>query len=173
MFEDMGEKSGKITEAQFVTYVTSLLQLEENKEKFLSEEQQKASFKRMLKGEATELTEESFLEQFRSRYMVTTLVTMTDSLTVKGGKTVRKLEAGEVVEALDEPSKEETVGILRVKAKTEKDQKEGYITLSGNQGTVYLEPYSDIIACQKQFEVSLTELSEAAKGMSNYIDNKV
>jgi len=179
MFGDMSEKSGKLTEAQFVAYITKLLEMEEHKESFFSDEQQKAVFKRLLetvevKGaeQPTTVPEATFTEQFRSRHVVTIQVSMTDSLAVKGGKTVRKLEVGEIVECLEEAAKEETVGIMRMKGKAESDGKEGYITLAGNQGTKYLQAYSANEAGQQQIDKTLQKLKESATECLAYLDQK-
>merc|ERR1712048_1147950 len=53
-----------------------------------------------------------------------------------------------------------------------KDDKEGYLTLSGNQGTVYLETYSSYNAFTKQLEGALKELQDAVGATSKYIDQK-
>ena len=39
-------------------------------------------------------------------------------------------------------TKEETLGLTRVKVKAVKDEKEGYVTMAGNQGT--LEPRDQV-----------------------------
>eukprot|EP00913_Durusdinium_trenchii_P003807 g3526.t1 len=46
---------------------------------------------------------------------------MTDGLVIKGGKTVRKVDVNEVLEGLEEQKKEETLGLMRVKVKAEKE----------------------------------------------------
>eukprot|EP00927_Polykrikos_kofoidii_P057623 TRINITY_DN5177_c0_g1_i6.p1 TRINITY_DN5177_c0_g1~~TRINITY_DN5177_c0_g1_i6.p1 ORF type:complete len:1988 (-),score=554.03 TRINITY_DN5177_c0_g1_i6:85-6048(-) len=157
---------------QFVTYVTNLQDGDSNKDIVFSEEQQKAAFQRLVKEDATDLSEADFLDAFRSRYVVLTQVSMTDSHTVKGGKTIRKLDEHEIVEALEDPKKEENIGIMRLKAKAEKDDKEGYLSLSGNQGTIYLEPFTVYDASQKQIEMALQELDEYTKDTIKYIDQK-
>eukprot|EP00927_Polykrikos_kofoidii_P001028 TRINITY_DN10374_c0_g1_i1.p1 TRINITY_DN10374_c0_g1~~TRINITY_DN10374_c0_g1_i1.p1 ORF type:complete len:1956 (-),score=521.59 TRINITY_DN10374_c0_g1_i1:151-5910(-) len=173
LFDDIGENTGKFSVDQFVAFCTKLLELDEHKDVFFSDEHMRASFKIMLKDDATEVDESAFLEQFRSKFIVTTLVAMTDGLTVKGSKTVRKLESGEIVEALGEAEKEPNIGVLRLKAKTEKDEKEGYISLAGNQGTRYLQPYSAYAALQKQIEKALTEVEDSTREALKYIDQKL
>jgi len=98
---------------------------------------------------------------------------MTESLTVKGSKTVRKLLPDEVLEELEAPAKDENLGLMRVKARAEKDGKEGYITLAGNQGSVYLEPYSPHAACEKRIEHAIQELSQAVSQTLRHIEQKV
>ena len=45
------------------------------------------------------------------------------------------------------------MGLMRVKVRAEKDEKEGYVTVAGNQGTVFLEPYTAYAALQKSPEL--------------------
>eukprot|EP00927_Polykrikos_kofoidii_P033786 TRINITY_DN2862_c0_g2_i1.p1 TRINITY_DN2862_c0_g2~~TRINITY_DN2862_c0_g2_i1.p1 ORF type:complete len:884 (-),score=211.54 TRINITY_DN2862_c0_g2_i1:94-2532(-) len=98
---------------------------------------------------------------------------MTDSHVVKGGKTVRKLEVGELIETLEEPKKEENINIIRVKARAEKDGKEGFISVCGNQGTVYMEPHSAYDGQRLSVDKALREVSDVAKETLKYIDDKV
>ena len=95
----------------------------------LSEEQMKLAYRRFC-GEAFEasgepygakdgLTESRFLDEFRTRYLCTAPVTMTNGLAtwremkgskgrlevIKGGKTVRKVDVNEVLEGLEAPNK--------------------------------------------------------------------
>merc|ERR1711865_249918 len=60
-------------------------------------------------------------------------------LSIKESKTLRRLEVGEVVELLEGPQEEESVKVMRLKVKVLKDDLEGWVTRSGNQGTLFLE----------------------------------
>ncbi|OLQ11585.1 hypothetical protein AK812_SmicGene4566, partial [Symbiodinium microadriaticum] len=68
---------------------------------------------------------------------------------------------------------EESLGLIRVKVKAEKDEKEGFVTVAGNQGTVYLEPYTAYVAFQKSLEKDLKSLRETTAEVGKYLDNKV
>mmetsp|Transcript_35599 Transcript_35599/g.94158 ORF Transcript_35599/g.94158 Transcript_35599/m.94158 type:complete len:1976 (+) Transcript_35599:140-6067(+) len=171
IFEEIGEK-GPVTAAKFVAFMEKLPELTEQKDLMLSAEQLTASFARMDTKGGGEVNEEEFLEHFRTRYLVNAVVSMTDGIAVKGGKTVRKLEVNEVVEELEEPTKEPGLNLMRVKARTEKDGKEGYITLSGTS-TTFLVPYDPIIAMEKKVEQAMQELVEAGSKTQKYVDTKV
>jgi len=171
-FQEITAKKGLLTEDMFVAYVTKQLETDELKEHFFSKEQQRAAFKKMLGDSDVDISEAGFLEQCIGKYMVAAPVSMTDTLTVKGGKTVRKLDLEEILDVVEEPIKEQATGLFRVKAKAERDGKEGYVTLSGNQGTVYLEPYSAFIVCQKKAERALMETADCMREALRYIDLK-
>jgi len=161
---------GAMQEEKFASFLQALPQLD--KDLVLNEEHFKSAFKCWdTKGEG-KIVEDVFTEQFRRRFICTSLVSMTDSLVVKGGKTLRKIEVNELIEALDEPVKDGVLGLMRVRARAEKDDKEGYVTLSGNQGTVYLEPFSPHTACQKNIEKALADLFEDISNASRYIEQK-
>merc|ERR1719150_199712 len=68
---------------------------------------------------------------------------LTSKLGIKDAdsKTLARLSAGDVVEVLQDPQKEESVGVMRVNVKVVygSDTSEGWITVKGNQETVYLE----------------------------------
>merc|ERR1712032_205557 len=51
----------------------------------------------------------------------------------------RKLKEGELLECLEWPKKEEKSGLTRMRCKVKSDGVVGWVTSTGNQGTVYLE----------------------------------
>jgi len=65
---------------------------------------------------------------------------VTPSLEVREGKPLRKLERGEVVEMLGEPTKDPEHGLERARCRALRDALEGWVTLRGNQGTAFFEP---------------------------------
>eukprot|EP00929_Paragymnodinium_shiwhaense_P052532 TRINITY_DN26314_c0_g1_i2.p1 TRINITY_DN26314_c0_g1~~TRINITY_DN26314_c0_g1_i2.p1 ORF type:complete len:2040 (+),score=823.72 TRINITY_DN26314_c0_g1_i2:119-6238(+) len=173
-FKEMCGDNGLLTEESFVDTVGKLFSNTGGAgEEVLSDEQQRGAFKRLLRGEATECTEAGFLEQFKEKYVVLSSVSMTSSFDLKEGKSVRKLEVNEILEGLEEPKKEDAVGVLRVKAKAEKDGKEGYITFAGNQGTSYLQPYSAFDATVKRLDNQLHTFFTKVKDDIKDLDAKV
>jgi len=79
---------------------------------------------------------------------------MSEDVTIKS-KTVRRLDVGEVLEAIEGPCKDDGVGVMRVKCKAVQDDAVGWVTIAGNQGTPFLEPGGNFYACVK--ETSLTD----------------
>jgi len=63
---------------------------------------------------------------------------ISETLSVKDSKVVRRLQVGEVIEALEGPSEEPALGILRIRGRCEKDGAVGWITIKGNQGSAFL-----------------------------------
>merc|ERR1719414_350576 len=81
---------------------------------------------------------EKALKPWTPFYKCTNGTVIQDSLLVKGAQTVRKLEAGEVIEVLEGPMVEKDLEVLRIRGRAEKDGAVGWITLKGNQGTPFL-----------------------------------
>jgi len=74
-------------------------------------------------------------------------IAITNSFDIATGKAIRKLEVGEVLDIVEEPKSDESRSLLRVKAKSQKDGKEGWVTMKGNQGTAYVEETSKHYKC--------------------------
>jgi len=84
---------------------------------------------------------------------------------------MRRLEVGEVVEVIEGPIKEESVNVLRVRAKVMKDGLQGWITLAGNQGTIFLEEGGNLFKVVK--ETILTESFELQDGVAKQNTQKL
>jgi len=68
-------------------------------------------------------------------------IAMTDTFDIKTCNVVRKVDVGEALEVIARESKEDAeVEIKRLQFRAVRDGKEGWITLKGNQGTVFVEP---------------------------------
>jgi len=74
-------------------------------------------------------------------YVCQSIIAMTDNFDIRACKVTRKVEKGEILEALDgEQSQEDnTMEITRLLFKAVRDGKTGWVTLKGNQGTVFVE----------------------------------
>lgn len=82
---------------------------------------------------------EDFVSMMRMYMKAIKDTLITDVLSIKEAKTIRRLEAGEVVEVLDGPVEEATVSVLRVCVRAMKDDQEGWVTMAGNKGGRFLE----------------------------------
>lgn len=100
-------------------------------------------------GDATEIDQTRFSEMVRLYYKVVKATVLSDDHSIKS-KTVRRLELGEVLEALEAPKKDEASGVSRVRCHAVQDDAEGWVTLAGNQGTAFLEPGGNFYSCVKE-----------------------
>ncbi|CAJ1382838.1 unnamed protein product [Effrenium voratum] len=82
------------------------------------------------------------LKRWYPTYMCKQSTVLQDTLATKSANLVRRVEEGEVLEVLDGPKEDAEAGLLRVRAKARKDQAIGWITLRGNQGTLFLAQWT-------------------------------
>jgi hypothetical protein len=73
-------------------------------------------------------------------YVCQSAIAMTDNLDIKNCSVLRKVDVGEVLKVIGkEEAKSDSMDITRLRFRAHRDGKEGYVTLKGNQGTVFLE----------------------------------
>jgi len=88
-------------------------------------------------------------------------IAITDAFDIGASKAIRKLEVGEEVEALEDPREDEKRKLRRIKLRAASDGKEGWVTMKGNQGTVYVMESTSHYACVRATAI---ETSFAAGG---------
>merc|ERR1712014_359884 len=74
---------------------------------------------------------------------------LTESLHIKS-KPVRRLEDKEVLEAIEGPRLEESASLQRVRCRAMRDGAVGWVTIAGNQGSVFLKPGGNLFTCVKE-----------------------
>jgi len=89
--------------------------------------------------ESSSISKEVFLRVVRIYMKVLKESVITEGISIKDSKTLRRLELNEVVEVVEGPKKEDKADVMRIRVKVMKDDIEGWITPVGNQGTVFLE----------------------------------
>lgn len=94
-------------------------------------------FSLLAEGERS-LPKEDFLRIIRVFYKCVKETMATDGMSLKDSKPVRRVEVSEVVEILEGPIKDDSFGVMRVRSRMLKDGAEGWISIAGNRGTVFL-----------------------------------
>jgi hypothetical protein len=142
LFERMtGGASDEMTCEKFATFIKSLPSPE------FKDGQAEKLFSHVT-GDVDKLTKEKFTELIRMFYKVVNSSVLTEEAAIKS-KTLRRLEVGEIVEAVDTPKKDAEIGVTRMKCKSVSDNMEGYVTIAGNQGKVFLAPGGSTFKCIK------------------------
>lgn len=73
-------------------------------------------------------------------YVCQSPIAMTDNFDIKNCSVLRKVDVGELLKVIGkEEVKGESTEISRLRFRALRDDKEGFVTLKGNQGTVFLE----------------------------------
>jgi len=97
------------------------------------------------------ISKESMTALLRTYMKISKDTVLTGSLSIKASDAKRRLEEGEVVELLGHPTAEgEVEDVKRVLCKALKDGVEGWVTLSGNSGSSFLEPYTPTFKVVKE-----------------------
>jgi len=81
---------------------------------------------------------EDFAKMLRVLYKATKEVAMQNSVAIAKSKILGKLAAGDIVEKLEEPVMDEKSKSDRLKVRSLSSDMEGYVTLKGSAGTVFL-----------------------------------
>jgi len=114
---------------------------------------QKVAYELAMKSFGEGLTRHSLAGIFEEYQTCVKDIALTSSFTVKGSKTVRKLEVGEIIEVLELAKLEEEMKADRVRCRALCDSIEGWVTLQGNHGTAFLE------TCSKPYYCCVEELA--------------
>jgi len=109
---------------------------------------------------AAKMSKERFLEVTRLYYKCVKSTVLSEEVAIKA-KTLRRLEEGEIFEALSGPSKDDSCSVERVKCKALSDSVIGWVTLQGNQGTPFLSQWGNYISVKAHQEKIAAE--KAAK----------
>lgn len=131
-FKKLAGGLNRISEETFVKHVLKLKGLDLPKEHAILVTRQ---------IEAGGISHRSFM-RFLQKYMkVTKEVAITPNFEIIGAKDrpVRKADLGEVFEVLEGPKADEASGLDRMKVRALMDSVEGWVSVKGNQGKVFLE----------------------------------
>jgi len=95
-------------------------------------------------------------------YTCVSTVAITDNFDIASCKVLRKMNATEVFTMSEGPIAEESSGITRVKGKSSKDGIEGWITITGNAGTVFARLNEKLYTVKK--EVTMQKMFQSDSG---------
>lgn len=135
------ENSGEAaSEASFVKFFETVAKdPEANGEAALQDDELKRLFNHWdEEGEGT-VSRETLLSHIRKLMKVVKTAALTDGKSIKDSKSIRRLSEGEVVEVLSVEEKDDDADLMRLKVKAMNDNAEGWVSISGNQGTLFLK----------------------------------
>ncbi|CAE7230814.1 unnamed protein product [Symbiodinium natans] len=124
----------------------------------LTSEELKSLFRNLLEPHEVKISREVFLRIVKVYYKVVKETPMTEKLEVNGSQTVHQLKVGEILEMLEGPEKETSLKVFRARGKVVGDEndKEGWVTIAGNQGTIFLQEGGHLWKVLRQSELSET-----------------
>eukprot|EP00913_Durusdinium_trenchii_P007173 g6748.t1 len=162
-----GERE-RVTLEGFQAFVTWILEQsgEDSRDVFLEQEVE-AMFTHLDSDKSGDLTEKKFQDIFLDQFACVQPVSMTESFSISEGKSVLKLDLGVAVEALSRPQYDEQQKLTRLHCRLLEDStKEGWVTMKGNQGKVFLDRLSPHSAHQKMMSASTKVVNKASSFLS-------
>lgn len=75
----------------------------------------------------------------KNLYVCKSTIAMTDEFDIKNCKVVRKVDVGEALEVIGQEKTDDETEISRLRFRALRDGKQGWVTLKGNVGTVYVQ----------------------------------
>ncbi|CAE7402712.1 unnamed protein product [Symbiodinium natans] len=172
----LADDKEKVSEDKFISCLASLPELQAKEDVPLySAEELKSAYRCLMppRSEETQVPKAKLMDVLKKRYVCVHPITITDSLAIKGGKTVRRVSPNEALEALAEPAEDTASGLQRVRVKAEKDGKEGYVTLQAINGTTFAQPFSSHQVITLRVESSIEDMSEALNTTARLLDAKL
>lgn len=150
---------GVVSKADFLAFCESC----EKRPESLGSPELERVFSSLCATASDSLNKEEVLRLVKVYYKVIKEAVLTDVMVIKESKSVRRLEVGEIFEVLEGPEKEEQSQVDRVRGRALKDGSEGFATVAGNQGTVFLSPGGDTLVVAAPDGVELCESQELAE----------
>merc|ERR1719414_220444 len=138
---------------KFIDFLTSIPDLK------FDEGEAERLFAHISEG-GTTLNKESFLNATRMYYRCVKSTVLSEEVAIKA-KTLRRLEEGEIFEALAGPSSDDSCSVQRVKCRALSDGVTGWVTLQGNQGTPFLAQWGNFISVRAHQEKLAAEKAAA------------
>lgn len=164
-----GDDAESVASATFQSFVTWMTESHGDSEGFLEQEVE-AMFKHLDKDEKGLLTENDFQGIFSDQFACVQPVSMTENFSISDGKSVIKLDLGVAVEALGMPQYDEQQKLTRLRCRLLEDlTKEGWVTMKGNQGKVFLDRLSPHSANQKSFDRMISASSKVVNKAASFL----
>eukprot|EP00928_Gymnodinium_smaydae_P006786 TRINITY_DN1241_c0_g3_i4.p1 TRINITY_DN1241_c0_g3~~TRINITY_DN1241_c0_g3_i4.p1 ORF type:complete len:1829 (+),score=752.40 TRINITY_DN1241_c0_g3_i4:367-5487(+) len=171
LFKQVGGPKN-VSEAAFLKWLAALPEASGREEIAFTEERRAAIFKRLDADADGKLSAQEFQNIFRERYTCKKSISLTDGFDVAEGKTVAKVEPGDVLETTGS-TKADEAGMLRCECKLVEGGQTGWITLKGNQGTTYADVVLPITAYSKEMDKAISDAVGNVQKVNSFLSNKV
>merc|ERR1719174_521319 len=161
LFKEAGGTGEKIGKDVFMAWLDKL-----------PEEQRDGIFAHIDADKDGEVSMADFEGMFPVRYMCVQAISITDGFEIAKSKVVVKLAVDDVVEILGAPRITESTGMTRIECRTVETAKQGWVTMKGNQATVYLDLFSPYNPFVKATDRLTEAVSKTVSKSSNFIAAK-
>mmetsp|Transcript_39347 Transcript_39347/g.83859 ORF Transcript_39347/g.83859 Transcript_39347/m.83859 type:complete len:928 (-) Transcript_39347:89-2872(-) len=134
LFTQLSKGKDGVSKVAFFEYLKSLEQAEEDK---LTDAELERVFAWFDEDKASAISKETFEAVARNVMRVVKDVSLTEGQGVSDGGSIRRLVVGECLEVLEGPIEENN--LHRIRCKVIGEEKEGWVTVKGNQGSVFVK----------------------------------
>lgn len=164
LFKEIISGADAILSDSYVKFMVGLPKADDEKEEEqVSEEELRRVFRSLDEEGIGEVSADVFAGIMRVYMKVAKDIAITDNINMTEGRVIRRLEIGEVVEVLDGPSKDGKADVTRIFGKSMVDGSEGWITMTGNQGSSFLKEGGGVYKVVKETILTETFDIEATK----------
>eukprot|EP00929_Paragymnodinium_shiwhaense_P078674 TRINITY_DN407_c0_g4_i1.p1 TRINITY_DN407_c0_g4~~TRINITY_DN407_c0_g4_i1.p1 ORF type:complete len:2118 (+),score=935.15 TRINITY_DN407_c0_g4_i1:97-6450(+) len=167
-----GGKDGNISEAAFLGYLAGLPKAMSKDELTFAEARQKAIFAVADADKDGAVSLADLKALLCQRYRCTKGIAITDNFDIQKSKTVGKAEPGDIIEVMSAQNCSST-GAVRVQCRHLEAGVNGWITMKGNQGSVYLTLSSPFQAYCDQVDKDLSAVVSGMNKVKVFVDEKI
>jgi len=172
LFEKVKGGSTTLTQETFISYIKKLPEELGREEITFTPERRQAIFAHLDDDKDSALSPAEFKSLFQRRYACISSISVTDVFEIGKSKTVGKAEKGEFLDALGNAQTDESNGMTRIECKMA-DGKIGWITMKGNQGTVYLEEHSPFTVFSADIAAVIDEAAKTCAKTQSFLEAKM
>jgi hypothetical protein len=163
---------GPLTESIFIAYLAGLPEATGREDTAFTDERRQAIFKSLCPNGSEKISKDDFRRIFSQKCVCKQGVSVTDGFVIAESKAVCKIEPGEILETCG-VGKRDDAGLFRGQVKRMKDNKEGWVTLEGNQGTSYVENILPYTVYCKEVDQAITEAFGNVAKVGSFLAEKV
>eukprot|EP00927_Polykrikos_kofoidii_P022008 TRINITY_DN20667_c0_g1_i1.p1 TRINITY_DN20667_c0_g1~~TRINITY_DN20667_c0_g1_i1.p1 ORF type:complete len:2068 (-),score=493.97 TRINITY_DN20667_c0_g1_i1:213-6416(-) len=167
-----GNADGAIAEEAFLTYLEGLPAALGRDELAFSEQRRKAMFKRIDSSKSGAVSKEDFLAQLQQRFICVKGISITDDFDIAKSKRVGKAEPGDFVVVAGAIKSEESSGTVRAECSHEPSGEKGWVTIKGNQGSVYFKHVSAFDSFGEIVDKAINEAVSNVSNLTSFITDK-
>jgi len=168
----MPDAKGNVSRDKVIAFLDRVPDMIARPDLQFTQESREMIFTHMDSKGSGSLSKADFLNLCHDKYVCIHSIAITDSFDIATGKNIAFLEVDDVVETLCDPRTHETLGMMRVEIRTQKDGTTGWVTMQGNQGKVYLNLHTPYAAFNQGLEKIFGSAKRSATKASEHFMSK-
>jgi len=172
LYRDFSGGAGTLNKDTFCSYLEKLPAELSREELEFEADRRVAIFEALDTDKDGNLSLPEFKAIFLQKFHCVKEITLTDGFDVSKSKTVAKVPAGTELETSSGSQKDESNGLTRIECTAVGLDKTGWVTLSGNQGTRFVEPITSFSVFVKEMEPQVETVHKSIGQAANWFATK-